>query len=472
MKLVSISLRNLRVRALSSALTTVSIAIGTLLLSALWLLLDETEAQYQYGAQGYGAIVGPKEGSPMDLVLNTVYSLGLSQGHVPFRVYRELHDGEGQIEGTSRRINMMYVIPQARGDTYKQFHIVGTTDEMFSQFFYKGESRDPSTHQHLDLREGRYFTFGHEQFVEFADEYARKRASGEAEDEDHDHDHDHSHGSHSHGDTIHFGPENEAVIGYQVAHDLGLRIGDPITPTHGSADDPGAHVHMESACQVVGILERTGMPVDRMIYIPISTFLSMEGHDAIRDTESQTADSVGLSAIICRGRRYNDNQNLRWAFQGRRDAQAAVAHWEVTRILEIVGNATRVLDVTSWLVLVVAAVSVLVALYNTMNERRREIAIMRSLGARRSQILTIVVAEATLIAFGGALLGIVGCHLSVFGLAGWVADTTGVLLDWTAFSMREVWLILFVTALGGIAGVLPAIKGARTEVAANLGPIS
>lgn len=468
MKLISISVRNLRVRALSSLLTTVSIAIGTLLLAALWLLLDETKAQYRYGAQGYGVIIGPQEGSTMDLVLNTVYSLGVSHGHVPFKVYRELREGGGRIEGTNRRVNLLYAIPQARGDTYRSYHIVGTTDEMFSEFFYKGSPKDRQT---LELAAGRFFSYPHEKFVEFAEEQARKKASGEPE-PSHSHSHDHSHGSHSHGDTIHYGPENEAVIGHEVARKLGLSLGDPIVPTHGSADDPGAHVHLESACQIVGILDRTGTPIDRMIYIPISTFLTMDGHEVIRETADATADNIGLSAIICRGKRPNDNMNVRYAFQGRRDAQAAWTHFEVGRILEIVGNATRVLDVTSWLVLIVAAVSVLVALYNTMNERRREIAIMRSLGARRNQILGIVVGEAALIALVGSVAGIVACHLVVMGLSGWVADTTGVLLDWTAFSMREVWLILFVTALGAVAGVLPAIKGARTEVAANLGPIS
>jgi len=124
--------------------------------------------------------------------------------------------------------------------------------------------------------------------------------------------------------------------------------------------------------------------------------------------------------------------------------------------------------VIAWLVLLVAAVSITVAIYNTMNERRREIAIMRSLGARRVQILGIIVGEAALLSFFGALLGLVVCHAAALALRGLVEDQTGVYLDWSVVPVWELWLLLGVTALGGCAGLLPAVKGSMTQVADNL----
>ena len=120
------------------------------------------------------------------------------------------------------------------------------------------------------------------------------------------------------------------------------------------------------------------------------------------------------------------------------------------------------------LVLLVAAVSITVAIYNTMNERRREIAIMRSLGARRFQILAIITGEATLLSFFGAVLGLVACHSAEYFMQPTVEDLTGVYLDWTLFKVWELWLVLGVSGIGAIAGLAPAVKGSMTQVADNL----
>src|SRR5690606_12803431 len=119
-------------------------------------------------------------------------------------------------------------------------------------------------------------------------------------------------------------------------------------------------------------------------------------------------------------------------------------------------------------VLLVAAISITVAIYNTMNERRREIAIMRSLGARRFQILSIITGEAALLSFFGAVLGLVACHTAEFFARELVEDLTGVNLDWTIFKLWELWLVLGVTGIGAIAGLAPAVKGSMTQVADNL----
>jgi putative ABC transport system permease protein len=115
-------------------------------------------------------------------------------------------------------------------------------------------------------------------------------------------------------------------------------------------------------------------------------------------------------------------------------------------------------------------VSITVAIYNTMNERRREIAIMRSLGARRLQILTIITAEAALLSFFGAVLGVAVCHAAAFLLRGVVEDMTGVYLEWLQLRWWEPVLIGGVTGVGALAGLLPAVKGSMTQVADNLAP--
>ena len=456
MNLTSVSLRNLRVRLLSSSLTTLSILLGTALLAALWLLSSEAERRYTSNVKGYGVVVGPKEGSPLDLVLSTVFNLtdlAPPSGLVPLSVYRELYDGP-----LSKHGGVLYAIPQCRGDNYKSFPVIGTTDEMFSRFRRGTKGKDEQGNSIpvlLEFAEGEPFVFSHEDLIEFAE-----------------HEASHAHDDHHHHHEIPV-PWRQAVIGAAVADRLQLGLGDEITPAHGVADEITAHVHDEATCRVVGVLEATDTPLDRSIFIPIGTFLSMSKHDAIRDTQESVADNVGLSAIIVETVRPTPfGQRLRYAFQTRADAQAAWPWFEVSRLLEVVGNAAVILRVVSYLVLAVAGMSILVALYNTMNERRREIAIMRSLGARRLQIIRVILQEALAVSLVGATLGVLTCHVAALVFGDAVADVTGVAVDWTSFSISEVWLILGVGALGGCAGVAPAIKGSLTPVADHLGPIS
>lgn len=473
MNLHSISLRNLRTRAVSSVLTTLAIALGTALLAGLWLLLAETERKYQANVEGYGVVVGPKEGSPLDLVLATVFNLqelAPQAGLVPFGVYLELHSGRLRTFDRNgrarwRRFPIRYAIPQCRGDSYKGFPVIGTTDEMFSKFA-RGSRRGPDGERIpvlLEFAEGEAFAFSHEDFVAFAEERARAHGSHDGHGDDHDHDHAHDAGI----------PERwrKAVIGQRVADRLGLGVGDTIVPVHGVADDLTAHVHAEAACSVVGVLARTDTPLDRSVFVPAGMFLSMDKHDAIRASQGAEAENVGLSAVVVQTvRPYQFGPKLRYELQTRPDAQAAVPGLEIQRLLRVVGDASKLLRAVSYLVLVVAGISIFVSLYNTMNERRREIAIMRSLGARRVQILWIIVEEAALIALTGAVLGVVMCHVAAFFLAETVADYTSVPIDWAAFSLEEAWLILGVVVLGAVSGLIPAAKGSRTQVADNLGP--
>ncbi len=452
MNLLTIGLRNVRTRILSSALTTVSVAVGTGLVAALWLMIAETEDRYTASLSGYDAIVGPKEGSPLNLVLNTVLNLGAEPGLVPMSVYREFHEG-----ALARRLGVRYAIPQARGDTYGGFPIIGTTSEMFTEFArgkdHNGEPR------HLQFAQGSGWSFDHAAFLAYA-EHAREHA----EDATHAGEHDDS--------DLLPEPWREAVIGADVARTLDLRIGSEIVPVHGRQDEV-AHQHTDAASRVVGILARTGTPIDRAIYVPISLFLSMSGHESVRPQRSADgADDVWISAIVVDARHPLAGAKLRAEFQTREDAQVAWPQFEIPKLLQIVGNVSAILAVIARLVVVVAAIGVCVALYNTMNERRREIAIMRSLGARRWQILSIILSEAVLVSLVGAVVGVLLCHGAAWALADRIADETSVQLDWAAFSIDELWLIVAVAALGAVAGAIPAVKGSLTQVADNLGPVS
>ena len=465
MNIISISLRNMRIRALSTALTALSITLGTSLIAVLWLAMDAADTQYKSTQLGFKAIVGPKQGSAMNIVLNTVLNLQNAPGFVPMSVYRELREGP-----IARRVSPRYVIPQSRGDIYRGFPIIGTTDEMFTKF---RRGKDAPL---LKFAAGKRFSFSHDDLEKFAKEYAKKlkeerarKSSGVVENAGSNHEgHDHEHDGHDHN---HIEPSHHAVLGARAAERTGLRVGSTFVPTHGSVDTVAAHVHDADRMKVVGILAATGTPLDRSIFVPLSGHLAIEGHDPIRDQEAH-ADNLLFSAIIVDTRSHLGGPVLRSIFQTREDAQVAWPHIELARLYELIGGGQMLLQVVSWVVLVVGALLVLVALYNTMNERRREIAIMRSLGARRHQILRIILQEATFVSLLGGVCGVLLCHAGVLVFAEPVERITSVPMDWTAFSVWEVVLVLGVTLLGGISGILPAVKGSRTSVAENLGPTS
>lgn len=454
MNLIAVSLRNVKVRLLSSILTMISITVGTGLLAALWLLMAELDRGYKASIGGYRAIVGSKDSSPLEVVLNTVLNLGYAKGVVKLSTYEDLRKGK-----IGPRCEVRYAIPQARGDTYSrfQFPIIGTTDGMFSEFEL-GE-RD----HHLEFSAGGPWVFAHGDLMDFAKHKAELVA--------HMAEHEGSHDGHHHDVELQASWKS-AVIGSKVALDLGLGLGDVIVPVHGVEGEIGSHAHEDFGCAIVGILAPTSSPIDRAIYIPLGTFLSMDDHVALRETDGADPGDVLLSAIIAKPVHRIGDRYLELAFQTRSDGQVAVPAKEIPRLMEMVGNVRVILLVVSYLVLVVAATSILVALYNTMNERRREIAIMRALGARRLQIMRVILQEALLVSLVGGALGVAVCHLAAWALSGTLEGLAGVAVDWTAFSIEELWLILAVAALGGIAGILPAAKGSRTPVADHLGPIS
>jgi len=461
-RLVSVSLRNLRIRMVATVLTTMSIIVATALYSGIQVMAEQTEARYKGSIGGFQAIAGPNGSSELELVLNTVFNVGEAPGLIPLEVCKQLRTPKRV--GALKRTRVRYAIPQARGDSISRFNfpVVATLDEMFSKFEWQ---REP-----LKFADGGPFAFSWDELIEMVTALAAYE-NGKRD-----------------------GVENpparpiiqekwkKAVVGSRVARQLEIELGHIVTPLHGKLGEFGTHEHPEAACEVVGILEPTNSPIDSTIYLPLGIHLMIDGHaegvflkkvpagKSPVQVEDQPADPMraGLTAIIIDPLDHLGSHILRTQFGSHEEAQVAWPQDVVPKFLRQIGNAADALAVIAWLVLLVAAVSITVAIYNTMNERRREIAIMRSLGARRVQILTIITGEAALLSFFGAVLGLVVCHGAEYFMRGTVEDLTGVYLDWTIFRPWELYLVLGVTGIGAVAGLAPAVKGSMTQVADNL----
>ena len=462
MRLWSISLRSVRIRAVSSSLTALAILIATALYAAIMLMADQTRQRYEGSIGGFGAVVGPKDASQLEIVLNTIFHVGHAPGLFRMQVYDDLRTGRIG----NRRAKLRYAIPQARGDSFSQFGfpVIGTTAAMFTAFA-RGEEK-------LAFAEGGAWQFADAELSQLGQELAARETALRQEKSELP-------------PVPQLRPEwKHAVVGSRVARALSMGLGAEIVPVHGKPEDFGTHEHPEAACKVIGILAPTNSPIDNSIFVPLGVHFLIEGHGqgswlpetppgkSPNDVLEVKPGDLALSAIIVDPLDHFGANILRRELSTRPDAQATWPADVVPKFLQQIGSIADVLAVIAWLVLFVAAVSIAVAIYNTMNERRREIAIMRSLGATRTQISAIIVGEAALLSFLGAVLGVLACHLAALALRGVVEELTGVWLDWQAFAVRELYLVAGVTALGAVAGLLPAIKGSFTQVADNLAPNS
>ena len=261
---------------------------------------------------------------------------------------------------------MALAIPYAVGDNYLGFRIVGTTPEIFTQFQYqKGKT--------LTVEAG--------------------------------------------GKT--FDPtKREAVIGSFVAQKTGLKVGDTFKPYHGLFFDPT--MQHEEVYTVVGVLNPTNTPSDRVLWIPLDAFYRMKGHvlrgggsDYVAKAGTEIPDEYKeVSAVMLKF--YSPQAGFMLNQTINHQGKVATLAWPIGKVMaelfDKMGWVSRVLTLVAYLVMLVAAASILSSLYNTLNERRREFAILRSLGARRTTVFSSIVLEAAVIAGIGSSGGI--CHLS------------------------------------------------------------
>lgn len=256
----------------------------------------------------------------------------------------------------------------------------------------------------------------------------------------------------------------EAVVGSFVAQRLGMKVGDKFHPYHGlifNEKDQHAETYV-----VTGVLKPSNTPSDRVIWIPIEGVQNMEGHDP------KAASDVSAVLVQLRTPIAGQMLDVMYNKQGDRLTFA----WPIARFVgELFGKIAwfdKVLALVAWLVALVATASVLASIYNSMNERRRDIAILRALGARGSTIFSAIVLESAAI----AALGAIGSFAVYAGIMGGAASViraqTGVVLNPTEFDMVMVWVPAALVGASALAGIIPAIKAYRTNVADNLVPVS
>jgi putative ABC transport system permease protein len=401
---VWIAWKSLQQHALSTWIAAASIALAGGLLMSVWVLRAQAENTFANSNCGFDAVLGPR-GSQLQLVLNSIFHLEASPGTIPGNTAAMLK------RNPLTRNAVKDAIPIAVGDNYKGYRLVGTTSAIFESHEYA---------------EGKKFCLA---------------GQGSWFDEG----------------------KKEAVAGSFAAGKLGLEVGDTFNPYHGlTYVETSQH---EDVYTLVGILESTGTPADRVIWIPLKGIQTMDGH---RD---DLQDDISALLITLRSKKAIVMLDPMFNKQGKDFTFASITP-VMTHFFQKFSWFEKVLELVAYLVGISAAASVLAILYNILNEKRREIAILRSLGARRGTLVSIVILQSTGIAFLGVLLSFGFYFIVASAATGIIREQTGVVLDLFKFQEVFIWVPAGMLALGVISGIMPAVVAYSTEVSRNLAPTS
>ncbi|MBN1853612.1 MAG: ABC transporter permease [Pirellulales bacterium] len=492
-----IAWRNIQQRALASSLTGLSMALGVAAMIAVLVIHGVSVRQFEQDAEGYHLIVGAK-GGKLQLVLNTVFHLSEPIENIPYAYYKDFVDG--------RFADFTEVaVPYCLGDSYTtdtdSFRIVGTHPDLFDKLPY-GNHPDGSSKYYTFQNGGR--NFHPDAFFEAVLGSVVARRGGLRV-----------------GDRFH---ATHGLGGEDVHDQNAFTVVGILNPT-GTANDRALFVNMEGF-YLLGNHElsheqatqrRQVMATEHGAHLEHHTDTDLDtsaGHDVdaedgtVTEQSSDHENGTGVeqdanakqneepaagSALVASapnpGQRQSLPEDLREVtsvlvrladdmYLGHvkdtinegQVAQAVAPTYEITTLLDrIVGPIHAVLLVLTILIVLVAGISILVSIYNSMNERSHDIAVMRALGASRWAVMAIVLFESILLSVSSGLAGIVLGHALIAIAGPHVEARTGVVLHFFQFDTWELVVIPSLIALASLVGLLPAITAYRTDVAKSLG---
>ncbi|HVL58426.1 MAG TPA: ABC transporter permease [Burkholderiaceae bacterium] len=264
-----------------------------------------------------------------------------------------------------------------------------------------------------------------------------------------------------------FAQPMEAVLGARVAAATGVAIGGNFVGTHGLRE--GGPTHGDDVYRVVGVLAPTGTVIDRLVLTPVeSVWLVHEGEPADDEERRLLEAERELSAILLRyasplaaatlPRRINASTNL----------QAASPATEAARLFHLIGIGADAVRAFGVLLVVAAALSVFVALFQALADRRYELALMRMLGASPRRLFALLVLEGTLLTAAGVAAGLLAGHLTLSVLGAWFVPGGEFDLGGWRFDTIELQYAGVILLLGALAAVVPALLAARTPISVVL----
>jgi len=404
-------------RRLTSSLTILSIALSVLLLLGIERVRQGARESFSNTISQTDLIVGAKGGTTQ-LLLYTVFRLGSATANMSFDFYQKLRQHPA----------VQWVIPYSLGDSHRGFRVVGTNEDFYT---------------HYRFRQDRSISF----------------AQG-------------------HAPSALF----DLALGSEVAESLHYTLGQKVAVTHGVTDGPGIINHDDKPFVVSGILAKTGTPIDRSIYI------SLEGLEAIhidwkdgapprkgeeRDAQTLRKEDIKvdqITSVLVRTKNRIETLGLQReinTYSGE-PLMAIIPGVALSELWSVVSYAEDGLRIVSWSVLVVGLLAMLIALYTSLQERRREMAILRSVGAGLAKIARLLVIEALVLTSLGAVLGVLLTYAVLAGTQSMIESAFGMLIPIRPLSGLEYGFLAIILLAGFLIGLVPAIKAYQNSLADGL----
>ncbi len=415
-----ISWKNSRQRPLATFLSVLLLAFGTGIISLLMSASQQIEDQFTRNIRDIDMVVGAK-GSPLQLILSSVYQMDAPTGNIPLAEYQKL----------LRHPMVKKGIPLAYGDNYQGYRIVGTEPGYLE-------------HYKVLLKEGEIWS-----------------------------------------------SPGQVVIGAKVARLTGLKMGDTFNGSHGLQNDMDEHDHF--AYTVSGILEPSGTVVDKLILTPIESVWSVheEGHadhgaghhheeeDEHHHHEEEEEHSAHehstpreITAALIEFTSPMGNLTVPRMVNQNTPMQAALPAIEINRLFALMGNGIQTLRMLAILIVIISGISVFVSLYQSLKDRKFELALLRSMGASRGQLFILVILEGLIISCIGYLIGIALGKLGLWGLSQLADREYSYNLQIPIFTLQELYLLFFILGIGFLASLLPSLQAFRLNISKTLGNAS
>jgi putative ABC transport system permease protein len=399
---LKISWKSLRSKPLSSALNIMLIAFGTGILTILLLASRQIGEKLDNNSKDIDLVVGAK-GSPLQLILSSIYYIDFPTGNIPLKAAMEL----------AHSPFVKRAVPLALGDNYNGVRIVGTDSNFVS--LYK-----------LKTSAGKFWI-----------------------------------------------KDFETTIGAAVAETQGLKIGDTFYGAHGLTGS--SDVHKSHQYTVSGILEHQGNATDNLILTNVASVWKMhddhegteEHHDEAGHQHNEAAQPTGesreLTSLLIQYRSPMSVAMFPRLVNETTNMQAASPAQESTRLFSLIGVGVDTLQWFAILIMFIAAISVFVNLYNSLKERNYDLAIMRTLGASRTKLFLIVIAEGIMLTLAGTIIGISLGHL-VLAFIGSNQESGQAQLSGFVLLYDEIYLFVAGLGIGIFAAVIPAVQAYQSNI--------
>lgn len=409
--------RNIWFKPLNTILSIILLTSSVAIITVLILLEKQFEEKFTNNLDGIDLVMGA-QGSPLQLILSSIYQVDAPTGNI------SLDSAKVWMQNPM----VEKAIPLAFGDNYKGFKILGTTQDYLSHFNAK-------------LSEGKTFN-----------------------------------------------KNFEVVIGSEIAQKLTLNVGDEFFGSHG--DSAEGEVHDHYAYKVVGIAEPTGKVVDNLILCNIPSVWQMhhqghenpehgeEGHVHEEGDEHEhhevadlTIDEPGMEITSVLLQMRNPMAKLTWQriIPQNTKMQAASPAIEINRLFTLFGVGIKALRYLAYGIMLISGISIFIALFNTLKERKNEFALMRVNGAGRLQLLKLVLIESLLLCFVGFIFGTILGRIALVMIS--KSSEADFKLSFNPYEFiwnKEGWLLALTLVVGIVAALIPAIKAYSLNISKTL----